>query len=255
MPASPFSKINRARNSGARILVASLAAVALAAPSFALDFRLDLLGGSERLLRAKNGIAAADSRTGKALVRVISPGNSIGRFGTVRVLVMNLGPRPFEFGPENVRVQAGDGTVLPLVSNDRLDSGHRIVEKETARRNAVNARVSNNLSALAEAGSVGVMPRAQAPVAVPSAPSGAAGQSAGRLDRWRAPGEAADRGILAAIEGTLGPAEVAPQQASGGYLLFEIPKKIRSANKPEEVVFLVTVAGEVHRFPALLKPR
>ena len=237
---------------GAQLALAAFAGLVLAAPSFALGFRLDLLSGSERLLRAKNGIAAADSRTARALVRVISPGSSINRVGTVRVLVMNLGAKPFEFGPENVRVEAADGTILPLVTNERLDKGYRVVEKETNRQDAVKSRVSRDLASLAQSGSVGVMPQTPAPMPNSAA---AAAQSAGRLDRTKGPGEKTNPGLLEAIEGTLGPAEVGPQEVTGGYLLFEIPKNIRSVKKPQELVVLVTVAGEVHRFPALLNHR
>lgn len=235
-----------------RLLLAALAGAALTAPSFAFDFRLDLLAGSERLLRAKNGIAAADSRTGKALVRVISPGSAIGKFGTVRVLVMNLGSRPFIFGPEDVRLEASDGTLLPVVTNERLDKGYRLVEQETNRRDAVKTRVSNDLATLAQTGSTGVVP--QTPVASPNG-GAAVAQSARGLDRSKGPGEKSNPGILDAIHGTLGDAEVAPQQVTGGYLLFEVPKAIRSSKKPQELVVLVTVAGEVHRFPALLNHR
>lgn len=233
-----------------RLLLAAALGVGLTAPVAAAEFRLELLG--DRLLKARNGIVAADSRTSKALVRVISPGSSISKFGTVRVLVMNLGSRAFSFGPEDVAIMSESGAAFPVVNNDRLDTGYESVKRETARQRSVTASVNRSLSSLAEAASVGVRPQTPVPTV---AGSGAGADSAARLDRSRGPGEAANPGILDALTGTLGTFEVPPQDARGGYLLFEIPKSLRSSKTSQPLTLVVTVAGEEHRFPALLKRR
>ncbi|PSJ39482.1 hypothetical protein [Allosphingosinicella deserti] len=75
-----------------RYLFAALA-LAFASPAVAANFRVHLNGEDHKLLRGYGGLHAADSRTERTPVRVISPGSPITKRGTVRVLVMNLGGR------------------------------------------------------------------------------------------------------------------------------------------------------------------
>src|SRR4029078_12454209 len=76
------------------------------------------------------------------------PGNDIHERGTVRVLVMNLGPSPFEFGPDQVTLTLSDGTVLNPVPVDQMEDGRQLVEREMQHAAANDLRNRNNLAGL-----------------------------------------------------------------------------------------------------------
>jgi hypothetical protein len=231
--------------------VAAATLLALFGASSALaEFKVQLKEGPERTIRAENGIQAADSRTPRTLVRVISPGLPFGRRGTVRVLVMNTGTQPFTFGPGNVTLTLADGTVLPEVPLTEFDKGARLIDRELSRGAAVDRQVKAGLADLARATSSGPTASVMAPVATPS--TGSAAAAAQSQDRNADINSLPGAKLLTAIYDVMRPTKVAPQEAAGGYLVFDMPKALRRRKTDQELTIDVKVGGDTHRFAAVL---
>ena len=110
----------------------AVALLALASPAAAGSYRVVLSepeGG--KLLIGHAGVQAADERNSDVHIRVISPGNEVKERGTVRVLVMNHGSQPFEVGPDEVKLQLADGTVLTPTPRQKFLKGHEVIRYET----------------------------------------------------------------------------------------------------------------------------
>ena len=231
--------------------IALAAIAALASPACAGAYRIVLAPPpSGTLLHGHGGVQAADDRTGTALVRLISPGNDIHEVGTVRVLVMNVGAKPFEFGPDDVTLRLADGTVLKPVSIARSEHGREIVERETQHAMAQNMQNRNNISALAD--QAGERNDRAVDVAGPR-------DAREHGFRNRRPGSArrqfaSSRRSVAQLDLSIAdPVEGQPHKAWGGYYLFDMPKTVfrRKANQP--LTIDVRTGAEVHRFTATLK--
>ena len=233
-----------------RRLVIGALGLALATAATAAEFKVELGSPQGKVLRGRNGLHAADSRTERTLVRVISPGSDIGKRGTVRVLVMNLGVAPFEFGPANVRLELGDGSTLPPVPMAEFNRGRALVARESARAASVDRRVKGDLASLAQAGS-GATPRN---MGVPSSgPSSSAGDAASRQDRNSDADMLPGAKLLGALDGLLRRNRVGPQEAAGGYLVFDIPKPVRETAADQPLTVVVTAGPDVHRFEGRLR--
>jgi hypothetical protein len=201
-------------------------------------------------LHGYGGLHAADSRTERTLVRVISPGSPINKRGTVRVLVMNLGGAPFDFGPASVRLELADGSILAEVPIAEFAKGADLVEREMGRSAAVDRRVKGDLSNLAQSASTGI----QVPTGFVSGGNSAAANSsaASRQDRNQDSDALPGAKLLSAIDGVLQPAKVGPQEAAGGYLVFELPKTVRGQKTDQPLTIVVTAGRDEHRFAATL---
>jgi hypothetical protein len=230
-----------------RSLILALAFAACAVPASA-DFRVKLQGPPDHTLRGRHGLHAVDSRGHTSLVRLISPGSLVNRIGTVRVLVMNLGDKPFAFGPGDVTIALADGTSLPIVAQREFEQGAQIVEKQSARQDSINARNMANLSSLSQSTAAGVTP--QIPAAGP-APAGA-GSEAGKLDHSSRGERSAAEEIRTAVDGLMDSRSVQPQGGGGGYLVFALPKPVRTAKADLPIMVSVKAGGEIHRFEAIL---
>ena len=236
-----------------RYILAAALVVALAAPA-AAGYRVQLKGPAEATLRGRAGLHAVDSRTASTLVRVIAPGNEIGRRGTLRVLVMNLGTRPFTFGPGDVSLRLADGTELAFMPAETFDEAASMVRREAARDAAVRSRVNANLNGVGQSAATGNNGQTlSANSATPGA--GMRPGAASELDVPDDPNRRAIDEILGAVDGVMRPMKVAPQEAGGGYLVFELPREVRSAKADRAATLVVRAAGDEHRFEALLERR
>ena len=226
------------------------AALFLAVPGFARNYHLVLdppAGG--RLLKGYGGLQAADQRTATALVRVITPGNDVDRRGTVRVLVMNLGASPFTFGPQHVTLRLGDGTILTPTPLREFERGMLLIERESRRAAIVDRANRNSFSSLARASNSG-MTAATPGVSAPGGPALNQGQGQDhRADLLMLPGGR----TLDAIYQILTPQTVAPQQAWGGYYVFDVPKSVQIRRADQPLSIIVRTGREEHRFPAMLR--
>ena len=232
------------------ILIA-LAAALTASPGVAGAYRIELAAPPNgRLLRGHAGLQAADERTSTALVRVIAPGNEIQARGTVRVLVMNLGATPFEFGPDQVTLTLGDGTVLKEVPVAQMEDGRELVERETRYAVSNDLRNRNNLSGLAQQANSGMTVQSLSPgAAAPgSTLSGTGGQDL-RTEDSLIPGVQ----LLDKIYQVLIPLTVPPQKAWGGYYVFDVPKSVFRKRADQPLTITVRTGAEEHRFAAAMK--
>jgi hypothetical protein len=232
------------------ILSAAVAAFAVT-PAVAGTYRVVLAPPqSGKLLNGYGGVQAADDRTGTALVRLITPGNDVHQVGTVRVLVKNIGSRPFEFGPDDVTLTLADGTILKPVSIDRLEKGREVVQRETQHAMALNIQNGNNLSGLADQASGGAIARSMSrSPATPANPGSGTEAYDRRADDSLLPGAK----LLDSIYQLLIPLTVEPQKAWGGYYLFDMPKTVFRRKADQALTIEVRTAGEKHQFPATLR--
>jgi hypothetical protein len=198
------------------------------------------------------GVQAVDERTAGALVRLISPGNEVKERGTVRVLVRNLGPKPFQFGPQNVRLQLADGTELKPTSLDKFEKGAALIQREMGHAAAVDMQVKNSLSGYAQqSGSAGsaLLDSMQA------GPSGGVSvPSANVQDLERRSNESALPGAqtMNALYQLLLPETVGPNEVWGGYYVFDLPKAAFNRRADQPLTIIVRTGGEEHRFAATL---
>jgi hypothetical protein len=226
------------------------AAAALAAPAMAGAYRIELAvppGG--KLLHGHGGVEAADERTPIALVRLVSPGNDIHERGTVRVLVMNLGATPFEFGPDEVTISLVDGTVLKAVPVDQMEDGRELVEREMRHYAANDLQNRNNLPGLAEQVN-GKAAQSMAPVATaPGMGVSGTGSQDRQADQALLPGSQ----LLDSIYQLLIPLTVEPKKAWGGYYVFDMPRSVFRRKADQPLTIIVRTGPEEHRFAATLK--
>jgi hypothetical protein len=231
-----------------KLLIAAVA-LAAASPAAAGPLRLELEPKDGKILRAVSGMQAVDSRTASALVRVISPGQKVTTRATVRVLVMNLGSRPFSFGPKNVSLKLADGTTVPFMRLGEFRDGIQLVQRETARQSSVRARIDNNLDGINMTGAS--VPNGQ------SLSANAAANSSTRPSELDVPTDSAiasaDR-LQGAVDSLIATTNtVGPQQATGGYLMFELPDSVRRTKTDQPVELIVSAGGEEHHFSAVLR--
>jgi hypothetical protein len=216
------------------------AALLAAAPAAAGTYRLELQPKDGKIIRAPNGIHAVDSRTAGTLVRVIAPGLKVWQNrGTLRVLVMNLSGRPFSFGPDDVTLKLADGTPVHFMALAEFRDGIQLVQNETVRNAAVRTRINANLDGINVYGSRGL-----------------AGRGLSAIDELDLPPDDVDataRRLQQAVDSLLTDDEVEPQQAMGGYLMFELPKSMPAAKAEQPLDLIVSTGGEEHHFSVVLR--
>jgi hypothetical protein len=235
----------------ARIAGVVIASVALPTAAWAGGFEVRLDTDDKPVVHGHAGLHAADGKSAGSHVRIVAPGLRIDKRGTIRVLVMNLGGQPFDFGPGNVRLTLADGTELKKVPLDEFERAYSLITREQQRAAGVDMQNRNTLSTLAQQGASG--PTAATLEPVSRAPSGTTDTNdlSRRTDETLLPGGK----TLGAIYEVLMPETVAPRKASGGYLVFDLPRDLAGRNADLPLTISVRAGGEEHRFAALLKRR
>ena len=229
--------------------IAGAACSLVASAAGAGSYRIVLQANDGKMLVGHAGVQAVDDRTATALVRVISPGNAVDERGTVRVLVMNLGPKTFEFGPDQVRLTQADGTVLQPSSVDEFEKGRILVERESRYAAGTDLRNRNNLSGLEQQANGGPTAQSRAPVSRSATSVSGTTSENRRTDESLLPGAEA----LGAIYQFLIPQPVAANKAWGGYYVFDMPKAVFARRADQPLSILVTTGAEQHHFNAILK--
>lgn len=235
-----------------RRLFIAIAALTLGAPALAGSYRVVLQPVGGKMLVGHAGVQAVDERTAGALVRLITPGNEVKERGTVRVLVRNLGPKPFQFGPDNVRLQLADGTELKPTPLDKFEKGATVVQREMGRAAAIDMQVKNSLSSYAQqsgnAGSATLGSIQSGPSGAPSAPRADLQDLERRSDESSLPGAR----TMDALYQLLLPETVGPNQVWGGYYVFDLPKDAFNKKADQPLTIIVRTGSEEHRFAATL---
>ena len=233
-----------------------------ASAALAADYKLVFAPGQGQVLKGRGGLEVFDVLTDKTRMRVISPGARITQRGTVRVLVMNLGQPKYEFGPDQVSVELPDGTALKEVQSSEFEKAELLVSKELRIGTLVDRSAKANLSSYAQQQTSG---GSAADVASGLQQQSAAGRGgAGDVKMSREiPSANAIRmddlsdnvpgaKFLIGLNGVLRPLDVGPDEAWGGYLVFEMPKTLQEGKTDQPVVLVVRVGQEVHRIAAVL---
>lgn len=228
----------------------------LASPLAAHSYRVVLAPPSagQKMLVGHAGVQAIDERTGTALVRLISPGAEVRKLGTIRVLVMNLGSAPFDFGPEQVTLRLSDGTVIKQAALNQFLKSKELVEQESHRVSVINRRNSNDIEALAQQSGGGISGAPAAPGSGPGTMATSANVDTAGADRKQDDDMAFGSTELNAINQILdSPYRVGPRQAWGGYYVFDLPKAVLERQADQPMTILVNTGKEQHRFAAMLK--
>jgi hypothetical protein len=228
-----------------------VAAGLAAAPAAAGAYRIVLAVPPDgKLLHGRGGLAAADHRAADSLVRVIAPGNDVHERGTLRILVMNLGAKAFEFGPDQVTLSLADGTVLKPVPVEQMEDGRELVEREMRHYWANDLRIRNDLSGISQqTGSGTAIPPTARGVSTPGRPVSGTGGHEHRTDEASLPGAM----MLDSIYQLLVPLSVEPQKAWGGYYVFDMPKTAFRRKTDQPLTIVVRTGAREHRFAATLK--
>jgi hypothetical protein len=221
----------------------------LSSAAVAGSYRVVLDPKDGKMLVGHAGVQAVDEWTPTAHVRLISPGNAVDQRGTIRILVMNLGSKPFEFGPDQVRLTLADGTILQASSVDQFEKGRVLVEHESGIAGTTDLRTRNNLPGLEQqANSTASVPIPGVATAGSSSASGTIGQDR-RTDEPLLPGAETLNGIYQILISQ----PVGPKQAWGGYYVFDVPKTVFARRADQPLSIVVKTGAEEHRFSATLK--
>jgi len=228
-----------------KLLVISIAALALSCPAFAGSYRVVLQPMQGKMLVGHAGVQAVDETTAVAHVRLITPGNQVKERGTVRVLVRNLTSAAFQFGPENVRLQLADGTDLKPSPLDQFEKGAEIVQREMGHAAAVDMQIKNSLSSYAQQGGGSTLTSTQAGAFAPRA-------NIQDLERRSDESDLPGAKTMDALYQLLVPETVGPNQAWGGYYVFDLPKAAFDRRVDQPLTIIVRTGSEEHRFAATL---
>ena len=226
-------------------------ALALAVPAGATSYQLRIAPGQGPMLTGRGGLHALDIRTKDTLIRVIAPGSRIEKRGTIRVLVMNLGKPAYRFGPDEVAIELPDGHALPEVPVGAFEDGHDLVAREVSRSTAIDRAVRSSLSSVAQSANSGMTAQT-----ITGHQAGSADVRSESLqhDRAKDAGSVPGAQLLDDINGVLRPYTIGPNQAWGGYLVFDVPKPIRRASAGQPVTIVVRAGSDVYRIKATLAP-
>jgi hypothetical protein len=210
-------------------------------PAVAGSYRVVLQPVKGKILIGHAGLQAVDETTARAHVRLITPGNEVKERGTVRVLVRNVGLEPFEFGPDDVRLRLGDGTELKPTPLENFEKGAALIQREMGHAAAVDMQVKNSLSSYAQQSGGSALESAQAPKA-----------DVQDLERRSDESDLPGAKVMDALYQLLLPETVGPNQAWGGYYVFDIPKAVFDRKADQPVTVIVRTGDEEHRFAATL---
>jgi len=207
-----------------RLLIA-VAVLALAAPAAAGGSYRVVLSEPEggKLLIGHAGVQAADERNSDVHIRVISPGNEVKERGTVRVLVMNYGSEPFQVGPDEVKLQLADGTVLAPTPRQKFLKGHEVIRYQM-----------NIKRGIAVASGYGCLDPRDID------------------DILRDPDTTGDHSVIDGLDQLLVPLTIGPNEAWGGYYVFDVPKSVFDKRTDQPLTITVQIGADEHHFPATL---
>jgi hypothetical protein len=227
----------------------SLAALALSAPALAGSYRVVLQPVNGKIIVGHAGVQAVDENTSAAHVRLVSPGNEVIQRGTVRVLVRNLSAKPFEFGPDDVKLQLADGTELKATPLDKFEKGAALVQREMGHAAAIDMQVKNSMSTLIQqSGGGSSLDSRPSGATLSSAPPVSTTEHNRTADELDLPGGK----TMDALYQVLLPETVGPNQAWGGYYVFDVPKPVFNRKVDQPLTVIVRTGEEEHRFQAML---
>lgn len=256
------------------MLVSAIALGVCSTAALADRFAMQLNPTPPQVARMQDGVAAIDDSSATSSVRLVQAEGDLKKRGSIELLVMNQGDRPFNFGPENVTATLADGTPVAIITYEQLVHEEKVRETWAAVAAGL-AAAGNSMSAANSGyysgrvnysgstfGTFGSTPyssstfgsatisgydygRAQAAQSIANA------QNSEMFARMAENNTANMQTLKAYMRTTT----VDPQQMFGGTVTFELPKSARGAKTDVPMTFIVTINGEQHKFHALLKHR
>jgi hypothetical protein len=235
---------------------------------------MQLNASPQQVSRMESGVAAVDDFTAGSSVRLVQPDGDVKKRGSVGVLVMNRGDKPFNFGTENITATLADGTPVAIITYEQL--AHEERRRETWAAIAVGLGAAANSINAANAGhyygtgmytgstfgSFGGTPYSSTTYGTATISGYNAGQAAvaqsvanqenqANFDRMAEQNSANQKALKSYMRTTT----VDPQQMFGGSVIFELPKAAFQMKGDVPVIFVVTINGEQHRFDAVFRRR
>jgi hypothetical protein len=255
--------------------IAAASLLTLSAPAMAAKFDLALQPLPGQNPRMMAGIQSVDNHSGGSSVRLVPHEGAIKKRGTLQLMVLNRGQKPFDVGPENVTAKMADGTPVEIIPYERLlkeeknrKTWRSIAAGLSAMNNSMSANHAGFVSGTAaysgstsgRIGGIGGTPFSSTTFgtatvsgydeARANAARGVAeqqnNQTFANLSRENAAGRAA-------VQTNARTTTVDPEAVFNGQVVFELPKSTQSAKTDQTLTFIVNVGGEEHRFDALLK--
>ena len=246
----------------------------IATPAAAAKFTMQLNTASEQSSRMESGVAAVDDHTSGSSVRLVQSEGDLKKRGSVQIIVMNQGDKPFNFGPENVTANLADGTIVPIITYEQL--AHEERKRQTWMAIAAGLSAAGNSMSAANSGyytgtatyqgstygSFGSTPYNSSTFGTATisgydagraqvAQSVANQQNQATFDRMAQQNASNMKALKAYMRTTT----VDPHQMFGGSVTFELPKSARDAKTDVPMTFVVAINGEDHKFTAVLKRR
>jgi len=247
-----------------------LLALMLAAPmpAMASGYFLKLVSAEGQYTRIDNGLRSVDVQTPGSVVRLVETSGVDKKLIRFMVFSLNTSTAPFEIGAENVKVVLSGGPTYPMVPYDEMvrreerhEKRQRFAMALSAMGRSMSAAGAGYISGTAtyngnvyngygSANYVGTATyqtydpaRAQATQAIANS------ENAREIAAMRQQQAAS----MAALNFYLKTSTVDPQKVEGGPVLFDLPQEVKSAKDDYPVTIIVTVAGEEHRFGAIIR--
>jgi len=247
---------------------------ALGSPAAAAKFTMQLTPAGEQIGRMEAGVAAVDDTTPGSTVRLVQAEGDLKKRGSIQLLLMNHGDKPFNFGPENVSAKLADGTPVTIINYEQLVREEKrrqtraaIAAGLAAAGNSMNASNSGYYSGMATYsgstyGSFGSTPYhansfGTATVSGYDYGRAQAAQSAANIQNQAIFARMAEQNAsrMEALKAYMRTTTVDPQQMFGGTVMFELPKSVHQGKGDVPMTFIVSINGQEHEFGALLKRR
>jgi hypothetical protein len=257
-----------------RVVFSAMAIALFSSPAVSAKFDMQLKAGLQQTSRMQDGVAAVDDSSATSSVRLIQAEADIKKRGSIELLVMNQGDKPFNFGTENVTAKLADGTPVTIITYERLVHEEKVRETWAAiaaglgaAANSMSAATAGYYSGTAHYsgntfgtfGGTAYNSTTFGTATVSGYNYGAAqaAQSAANTQNSAMFAQMAENNAtsMQALKAYMRTTTVDPQQMFGGTITFELPKEARGSKADVPVTFVVTINGEEHKFDALLKRR
>lgn len=230
------------------------AAIVLSAQAAAADYVLTISAIEPQVTRMESGTKIVDSSGPNTGVRVVQPKGPTEPRARVAIFVYNRSGKPFNFGPENVRLRYGGGKSVRMMTYDELATEERKKHKRKAAMLALFAGLGG--AAASDAGDysgtahVDTSRYGSADITYSgtnNAASYAAVQDAAREARENR--EALDARYaerLAMLDAVMQTTTVDPGKVFGGIVHFSGPKDMERTKGSYPIVLEVTAGEDTH---------
>lgn len=237
-------------------------------PAMASGYFLKLVSVEGQYTRIDNGLRSVDVQTPGSVVRLVETSGADKKLIRFLVFSLNTSTAPFEIGPENVKVELAGGPMYPMVTyeemvrrEERHEKRQRFAMALAAAGRSMSAAGAGYSSGTATYngnvygayGSANYMGTANYETYDPARAQAAQAIANSENARDIAAMRQRQAMSMAALDFYLKTSTVDPQKVQGGPVLFDLPQEIKSAKDDYPVTIIVTIAGEEHRFGAIVR--